>query len=161
MATLIGDNLDQNVSTALLSLKDSLDRQRQQSSASQGPSLSDVNLLPVSFVVALVKRIKASPPFYLVCHSLHEHAQVEALCQKIYFPSEPIPAGSTTLLYGLLYYVIRDYMHEEDSELSGFDCASHAESCLRKFNEDLRSFEMGINPTLEKVQAMFIAVSDP
>lgn len=159
VATLAGNGLDQNVSTALLSLKDSLEKQRQHSSTSQGPNLSDINLLPVSFVVALVKRIKARPPFYLVYHRLYEHVQIEALCQKIYFPSEPIPAGSTTLLYGLLYYVIRDYMHEEDSEISGFDCAAYAEICLRQFNQDLKSLEMVVNPTLEKVQAMLVSVN--
>ena len=159
VATLSGNGLDQNVSTALLSLKDSLDRQGQHSTTPQGPNLSDINLLPVSFVVALVKRIKAKPPFFLVYHRLHEHVRIEALCQKIYFPSEPIPAGSTTLLYGLLYYVIRDYMHEEDSELSGFDCASYAEICLCQFNQDLKNLEMIVNPTLEKVQAMLVAVS--
>lgn len=159
VATLAGNDLDQNVSTALLSLKTSLDKQSQSPLAVQGPCLSDASLLPVSFVVALVKRTKVNPPFYLVCHSLHEHVQLETLCQKIYFPSEPIPAGSTTLFYGLLYYVIRDYLHEEDPELSAFDCASYADICLRQFNLDMKSFEAWSNPTLEKVQVMLIAVS--
>ncbi|KAL1957349.1 hypothetical protein VTO42DRAFT_6138 [Malbranchea cinnamomea] len=159
IATLSGTkNVNQSVSTALLSLKNSLDSPRQSTSASQDPNLSDVNLLPVSFVVALVKRIKTKPPFYFVYHSLQEHVHIESLCQKIYFPSKPIPGGSTTLLYGLLYYAIRDYMHEEDPELSVYDCAAYAELCERQLNLDLKNPDLGLSPTLEKVQAMLIAV---
>jgi hypothetical protein len=159
VAACAGTYPDQNVSAALLSLKTSLDEQSQSVPEVQGPSLSTVNLLPVSFVVDLVKRTKTNPPFYLVCHSLLEHVQLEALCRKIYFPSEPIPGGSTTLLYGLLYYVIRDYLHEMDPDLSAFDCDSYARVCQRQFDLEMKNFEAWSNPTLEKVQAMLIAVS--
>jgi hypothetical protein len=159
VAACAGTYSDLNVSAALVSLKNSLDEQSQSPSAVQGPNLSTVNLLPATFVVALVKRTKVKPPFYLVCHSLHDHVQLESLCRKIYFPSEPIPSGSTTLLYGLLYYIIRDYLHEKDPDLSAFDCDSYARICQRQFDLEMESFEAWSNPTLEKVQAMLIAVS--
>ncbi|PGH27803.1 hypothetical protein AJ80_00591 [Polytolypa hystricis UAMH7299] len=157
VATHTGNNPDLRVSSALLSLQDSLDKQRQPSSA-QKRSLSDFNLLPASFVVALVQSAKAKPPFFLVSHSLYDRVRLEALCQKVYFPSEPIPAGSTTLLYGLLYYVIRDCLDKEDTALSAFDCASYAEICRRQFTLDMNSFDPAAIPTLETVQAALIAV---
>ncbi|XHG01002.1 hypothetical protein AWENTII_004408 [Aspergillus wentii] len=161
VATLPQNKVDESVSSALMSLKSSLDQHYPASAQEQVNEAatfgqSDTDLPPVGFVVAVVKKIKVQPPFSLVSHSWRDYLQIESLCQKIYFPSEPIPAGSLTLLHGLLYIVIRDYMHEKDSDLP--DCESYAALCERRFTAGLKSYEMTVNPTLEKIQALFLGV---
>ena len=84
---------------------------------------------------------------------------IEKLCQRIYFPSEPVPAGSITLMHGLLYFIIRDYLHDDDDALALFDCASYVDLCEQNFRLGLQSHEIIVNPTLEKAQALLIAVS--
>lgn len=84
--------------------------------------------------------------------------QVESLCHAIYFPVDPISAGSLTLLHGLLYYIIRGYLHEECAELARFNLAAYAEFCERQFSNGLNSYEMMRDPTLEKIQALLIGV---
>lgn len=102
--------------------------------------------------------VAAHPPFCLVSHAWRDYLQIESLCQSIYFPSDPIPAGSLTLLYGLLYFVVRDYLHEDDPDLARFDAATYCKFCEDWFSAGLKSYEMMIDPTLEKIQALLLGV---
>ncbi|KAL4985588.1 fungal-specific transcription factor domain-containing protein [Aspergillus falconensis] len=153
-----GGEFKDQVSSALLSLEDSLDSHSP--APAQGTSSDAARawepLLPVDLVVAVVKKVNAQPPFFLVCQSWKDVRQLESLCQSIYFPLEPIPSGSTTLLHGLLYFVIRDYMHEGDPDLARFDLPSSKSFCERQFSAGLDNPQMLSDPTLEKVQALLI-----
>lgn len=100
----------------------------------------------------------AQPPFCLVSHSWRDYLQIESLCQSIYFPCDPVPAGSLTLLYGLLYFVVRDYLHEDDPDLAKFDASTYCKFCEGHFSAGLKSYEMMIDPTLEKIQALLLGV---
>lgn len=84
---------------------------------------------------------------------------METLCQSIYFPLQPVPIGSLALLHGLLYFIIRDYMHEHSADLAPYDLASSAAFCERQFSAALHSHDMMVNPSLEKIQAFLIGVS--
>jgi len=109
-----------------------------------------------------MKRINADrtaqPPFCLVSHAWRDYLQIESLCQSIYFPADPIPAGSLTLLHGLLYFVVRDYLHEDDPDLAKFDASTYCKFCEDWFSAGLKSYEMMIDPTLEKIQALLLGV---
>lgn len=161
-----------DVSAALATLKHSLDKHNQTNTQAREAESSGEQPLPVNFVVAVVRKIKgeypqsqvnntnnqAQPPFCLVSHSWRDYLQVESLCQSIYFPSDPIPAGSVTLLHGLLYFIIRDYLHEDDSDLARFDAAGYCKLCEDRFVTGLKNFEMMTDPTLEKLQALLLGV---
>ncbi|RDW61747.1 transcription factor domain-containing protein [Aspergillus mulundensis] len=162
--------LNDQVSSALLSLKDSLDSHMPTAEKSSPSSEARARepLLPVDLVVAVVKKVKGThflrpdfvqPPFYLVSQSWKDPRQLESLCQSIYFPLEPIPAGSTTLLHGLLYYIIRDYMHEGDPDFARFDLPSSKSFCEQQFSAGLDHPQMLSDPTLEKVQALLIGTT--
>ncbi|KAL3469756.1 fungal-specific transcription factor domain-containing protein [Aspergillus californicus] len=155
-----GGELNDRVSSALSSLKSSLDSHAPVSTEAVSEPVPEARepLLPADVVVAVVKKVKARPPFFLVSQSWKDTRQLEKLCQSIYFPFEPIAAGSTTLLHGLLYFVIRDYMHEGDPDLARFDLESSKSFCERSFFAGLNSSQMMVDPTLEKVQALLIGV---
>ncbi|KAJ5085024.1 C6 transcription factor [Penicillium argentinense] len=151
--------LDDNVSAALSSLKDSLNRHQEPSSQRPPePEFSTEDLLPVDLVVAIVKRVKAQPPFFLVSQAWRDYQQLESLCQSVYFPLQPVAAGSLSLLHGLLYYIIRDYMHEKPADLAHYDLSPSAAFCERKLSSFLQSNETIVNPTLEKLQTLLIGV---
>ncbi|KAF9891869.1 hypothetical protein FE257_003354 [Aspergillus nanangensis] len=157
------EGMDDNVSAALLSLKDRLDRHQdppgeQKSPVESSSAPSRETLLPVELVVAVVKKVQAQPPFFLVSQTWRELLQVEILCQSIYFPIRPIAAGSLTLLHGLLYYIMRDFAHERPAELAHYDLLSSANFCGQQFSLGLNSHEMMVNPTLEKIQALLVGV---
>ncbi|KAL5690321.1 hypothetical protein EMGR_007976 [Emarellia grisea] len=130
VATSQPGRVDAHVSAVLSSLRNSLDRQQGSSTVIEPLSQAKVELLPQEFVIALIKKVKV----------------------------DPIPAGSLTLLHGLLYYIIRDYLHEECSDLARFDLAAYAGFCERHFLAGLKSYEMMCDPTLQKVQALLIGI---
>ncbi|KAH1271367.1 hypothetical protein KXW98_009094 [Aspergillus fumigatus] len=158
VATSQPGRVDAHVSAVLSSLRNSLDRQQGSSTVIEPLSQAKVELLPQEFVIALIKKVKVQPPFFLTVHSWRDLRQIESLCHAIYFPVDPIPAGSLTLLHGLLYYIIRDYLHEECSDLARFDLAAYAGFCERHFLAGLKSYEMMCDPTLQKVQALLIGI---
>ncbi|PGH00571.1 hypothetical protein AJ79_08174 [Helicocarpus griseus UAMH5409] len=163
VARVPGSKLDENVYRALLSLKSNLDKHHPSPPSNDTTEVprsvtSDLNLPPVVFVVSLIKRIKVKPPFFLVNNSWRDHLQIEKLCQKVYFPSDPIAAGSVTLMHGLLYFIIRDYLHSGDTSLAHSDCTLYADMCERSFVSSLKTYDMFVSPTLQKVQALLIGV---
>ncbi|KAB8069549.1 C6 transcription factor [Aspergillus leporis] len=164
ISTAHNTGLNDHVSAALSSLKNSLANEhpfsndRPTEAGLVSSSHATEPFLPVDLVVAVVRAVKAKPPFFLVSHSWRDLLQVESLCQSIYFPLNPVPIGSLTLLYGLLYYIIRDYLHEGHSDLSQFDLSSSANLCERRFYSGLNSYEMMADPTIEKIQALLIGI---
>lgn len=98
------------------------------------------------------------PPFFLVSQTWRNPQQLETLCQSVYFPLEPVTAGALALLHGLLYHIIRDYLHEQPADLAHYDLSSSAAFCERQFSSALQNHDMMVNPTIEKVQALLIGV---
>lgn len=88
---------------------------------------------------------------------------LEKLCQKSYFPSEPLPSGSITLMYAVLYYVVREYLLCDSRELAGilggWDLATFLPVCQQKFESGLESYETFTVPTLENLQVLLLGVS--
>ncbi|RAK75782.1 transcription factor domain-containing protein [Aspergillus fijiensis CBS 313.89] len=149
------------VSAALSSLKTSLDRHR--ASVTHGetqPNTQPKNqLLPVELVIAVVKKVKAQPPFTLVSQSWIDASRIETLCHSIYFPLDPVPAGTYTLFYGLFFYIIRDYFHAQDPDLAHYDLSSALETCEKQLDSGLREPAIMVEPTLEKIQALLIGIT--
>ncbi|KAL4808623.1 fungal-specific transcription factor domain-containing protein [Aspergillus unguis] len=152
-----GGELNDQVSSALSSLKVILDTHNSSTNGASEARTQE-SLLPVDLVVAVVKKVKAQPPFFLVSQSWKDTKQLESLCQSIYFPLEPVPSGATTLLHGLLYFVIRDYIHEGDPDLAPYDLPSSKSFCERHFSAGLDHVQMFADPTLEKIQALLIGI---
>ncbi|PYH98007.1 hypothetical protein BO71DRAFT_447549 [Aspergillus ellipticus CBS 707.79] len=149
------------VSAALSSLKNSLYRHHASvgQSGTHSSTLPKEQLLSVDLVVAVVKKVKSQPPFFLVSQSWIDSTRVESLCQAIYFPLNPVPAGSFTLFYGLLFYIIRDYLHAGDHELARYDLPSSLELCENQFLSSLSKPELMVDPTLEKIQSLLLGVT--
>lgn len=100
----------------------------------------------------------ARPSVSLVAFSYKGVAQLEALCQKVYFPLEPPPAGSMTFFYGFLYFIIRDYWSQQDPALREYDAQAIIDLCETRFCAGLESFETLTVPVLPNIQALLIGV---
>ncbi|KAI5245615.1 hypothetical protein E4T42_06696 [Aureobasidium subglaciale] len=113
-------------------------------------------LPPAPLVIALINRAKAHPSLSLVAFSYRGVSQLEALCQKAYFPLEPPSAGSMIFFYGFLYLVIRDYWSQQDPILEGYDAQSIIDLCETRFCAGLERFETLTVPVLPHIQALMI-----
>ncbi|KAH0367723.1 putative C6 transcription factor, partial [Aureobasidium melanogenum] len=99
----------------------------------------------------------ARPSVSLVAFSYKGVAQLEALCQQVYFPLEPPSPGSMTFFYGFLYFIIRDYWSQQDPALQGYDAQAIIDLCETRFCAGLESFETLTVPVMPNIQALLIA----
>ncbi|KAI4718190.1 hypothetical protein E4T48_05613 [Aureobasidium sp. EXF-10727] len=117
---------------------------------------SQQELPPAPLVISLIKVAKARPSVSLVAFSYRGVAQLEALCQKVYFPLEPLPAGSMTFFYGFLYFVIRDYWSQQDPALREYDAQAIIDLCETRFCAGLEKFETLTVPVIPNIQALLV-----
>jgi hypothetical protein len=64
-----------------------------------------------------------------------------------------------TFFYGLLYFVIRDYLSQQDPVLDGCDALAYIDLCEARFCAGLERFETLTVPVLPNIQALLIGVS--
>ncbi|GME53107.1 C6 transcription factor [Neofusicoccum parvum] len=167
VARVLGSNSTVEVRSALSSLRDSLEshgsstrvHEAYLSPSAPRPGPPDLTLPPVDLVVAIVRRIKVHPPFSLVGYCWRELQQLEGLCQKIYFPSDSVTPGSLSLMHGILFFTIRDYITENDNALSQWDLPAYADLCERNFYRCLETYESLVIPTLENIQSLLLAAT--
>lgn len=177
---VIHDDPDQEIHASLTALKALL---KTQSSATSANHLSfprangnlsspKIDLPPMSAVLAVLKKASGQclPPFQthandprvriplVVLHmGLREQSSLEDLCKKIYFPTEPVSKGETTLLNGLLFYVFAEYCQDADAIASNYPI--YMQLCEKNFVTGLQDYECLVTPTLENIQALLLGVS--
>ncbi|KAI4726306.1 hypothetical protein E4T49_05947 [Aureobasidium sp. EXF-10728] len=164
-ATAVVGAPSSELSDALSLLKDSLKRHEALSrihethlSTRIPPDSVDYQqeLPPAPLVISLIKVAKARPSVSLVAFSYRGVSQLEALCQKVYFPLEPLPAGSMTFFYGFLYFVIRDYWSQQDPALREYDAQAIVDLCETRFCAGLEKFETLTVPVIPNIQALLV-----
>ncbi|EKG15372.1 Transcription factor fungi [Macrophomina phaseolina MS6] len=167
IARVLGSASTLEVRSALSSLKSSLEshgsstrvHQAYLSSSAPRPGPPDLSLPPVDLVVAVVRRVKVHPPFSLVGYCWRNLQQLEGLCQRVYFPSDSVPPGSLTLMHGLLFFSLRDYINEGDDVLSNWDLQQYSALCEQNFHKCLETYESLSIPTLENIQSLLLAAT--
>lgn len=83
------------------------------------------------------------------------------MCQSVYFPTEPVPTVTLTLLNGMLYYMIVELMFESDCGLyKDYDIKSFAEQAERNFHLGVETYEVFAHPSHESVKVLMLAVSE-
>lgn len=100
-------------------------------------------------------------PFVLIHSAQRDHAILEELCKKIYFPLNSYTKGECTLMNGLLSFVFAEYSASPDPTLSVEECSKYAKLCENNFIHGLQDYDCLVNPTLENIQCLMIGVCKP
>ena len=93
--------------------------------------------------------------------SIAQGLQLEKLCQSIYFPTETLNPGAITLMHGLIYFCIDDFMKEHDRFTEEHDCNTYRQQSGDAFAVALAQYDTLAIPTLENIQALSLGVSCP
>jgi len=100
-------------------------------------------------------------PISLVVLSIAQGLQLEKLCQSIYFPTEILSPGAITLMHGLIYFCIDDFMKEHDSFTKEHDCSTYRQHSGDAFAVALAQYDTLAIPTLENIQALSLGARLP
>ncbi|KAF4332455.1 transcriptional regulatory [Fusarium beomiforme] len=130
---------------------------RQPSAASTHP-IPDITPLPSTVVLAIIRKIKAHPTRFFPGQALTDVRLIEHICQKVYFPTEPVTLGHITCVNGLMRLILREFIITKDDIAQEHNLEELKAQAERNFNRGLQTFELMTVPSFENVIAITAAV---
>ncbi|KAG8671708.1 hypothetical protein FPOAC2_05064 [Fusarium poae] len=121
-------------------------------------SIPDIAPLPASIVLKIIRIIKASPTRFFPGQAMTDTKLIEHLCQKVYFPTEPVTLGHITSVNGIMRLLLRELIITEDPLGKEHDLEALKAQAERNFHLGLETFETLTVPSFENVIAITTAV---
>ncbi|UNI18451.1 hypothetical protein JDV02_004718 [Purpureocillium takamizusanense] len=126
----------------------------------QNPSQLNVELIPSEFVLRLFRVLRETQSLLFLFHPVHDLAQLETLCQRIYFPVNPLSTGELTLFHGMLYFSMWELHCTPNSGLSPDEVERYRDICWANFQAGIDTHELAAIPTYENALALTMAALD-
>ncbi|KAF4438416.1 hypothetical protein F53441_12804 [Fusarium austroafricanum] len=120
--------------------------------------LPDMTPLPASIVLTILRKIKANPTRFLPGQALTDVRLIEHICQKVYFPTEPVTLGLITSVNGIMRLLLREFIVTKDSLGDEHNLEELKAQAERNFNLGIQTFELVTVPSFENVLALTAAV---
>ncbi|KAF4968347.1 hypothetical protein FSARC_4293 [Fusarium sarcochroum] len=114
--------------------------------------------LPAPVVLTILRRIKARPIQFLPGQAITDVKLIEHLCQKVYFPTEPVTLGLITSVNGVMRLLLREFVITEESLGEEYDLKELMAQAGRNFDLGIETFELLTVPSFENVLALTTAV---
>jgi hypothetical protein len=139
-------------------------------------SMPEITPLPASFVLTILRKIKGSshymlrddfiltlfiaqPTRFLPGQALTDVRLIEHLCQRVYFPTEPVTLGHITSVNGIMRLILREFIITKDSLAEEHNLEELKAQAERNFDRGLQTFELMTVPSFENILAITAAVS--
>lgn len=121
--------------------------------------LPDIQLLPSQFVLVLLQEFKNKISGMFLAYAFRDHKQLEKLCQRVYFPTEPVSLAGLTLMHGMLFYMIKELLFEgSHGAVKDYDLKGFAEQAERNFHLGLQTYEVLTHPSLESAKVLMLGM---
>lgn len=109
--------------------------------------------------VLIISIFLVNPPMVMTSFPVNDSGVFESLCQKICFPTDAVSIGQVTVMHGILYFTIKEYVAASDPLCKDYDLKMHLEKCKQKFNVGIETYEMLAIPNFENIFALTLGVS--
>ncbi|KAF4979220.1 hypothetical protein FZEAL_4529 [Fusarium zealandicum] len=114
--------------------------------------------LPVSSVIASLQIIKAQSGMLFSGHLIRDVSLIENLCQRIYFPTEPVSLGHVTSVNGILYMMFWEFKITKQSIGQGHELQELLAKSERNFNLGIETYDVVAVPTFENIICLTLGV---
>ncbi|KAG7429741.1 putative transcriptional regulatory protein [Fusarium oxysporum f. sp. raphani] len=121
-------------------------------------SMPEITPLPASVVLTILRKIKANPTRFFPGQALTDVRLIEHLCQKVYFPTEPVTLGHITSVNGIMRLLLREFIITKDSLAEEHNLEELKAQAERNFDRGLQTFELMTVPSFENILAITAAV---
>ncbi|KAI7761156.1 hypothetical protein LZL87_001971 [Fusarium oxysporum] len=121
-------------------------------------SMPEITPLPASAVLTILRKIKANPTRFFPGQALTDVRLIEHLCQKVYFPTEPVTLGHITSVNGIMRLLLREFIITKDSLAEEHNLEELKAQAERNFDRGLQTFELMTVPSFENILAITAAV---
>lgn len=102
----------------------------------------------------------AHTPIFLYGYCLTDVSMIEKLCQRVYFPTDPVSLSHVTAMFGILYLLLREFIATSDPLGKEHDLKAHMAVCERNFNAGLESYDVLAVPSFESILALTLGVCE-
>ncbi|KAF5583187.1 transcriptional regulatory [Fusarium pseudoanthophilum] len=120
--------------------------------------MPEITPLPASVVLTILRKIKANPTRFFPGQALTDVRLIEHLCQKVYFPTEPVTLGHITSVNGIMRLLLREFIITKDSLGEEHNLEELKAQAERNFDQGLQTFELMTVPSFENILAITAAV---
>ncbi|KAF5009962.1 hypothetical protein FDECE_3869 [Fusarium decemcellulare] len=127
-------------------------------SSGSNPCPPTPELLPADFVLWVLRTVNDTTPYLFTFYSLHDRAQVEEICTKVYFPVQPATSTEITLCHGILCTLLREPHTAAHPELASDQMSKFRRICQGIFQAGLESHEVMAIPTFENALILSLAM---
>ncbi|KAH8679357.1 hypothetical protein BGZ61DRAFT_457083 [Ilyonectria robusta] len=118
-----------------------------------------IKLPPSSFALQLLRSLREKESVFFLFYGFHDRAQVETLCQRVYFPIESLSASEATLFNGILCSILREGSFFQSSGLREEELSNMRVLCEANFQAGLETFEVLAIPTHENAMILSLAMA--
>ncbi|KAH6985372.1 hypothetical protein EDB80DRAFT_732260 [Ilyonectria destructans] len=123
-----------------------------------GNSRLEIKLPPSSLVLQLLRAVREKEPLFFLLYGFHDRAQVDVLCQRVYFPVEALATSEITLFNGILCCILRESILIQSSGLADEDLNDMRSLCEANLQAGLETFEVMAIPTHENTMILSLAM---
>nr|RBQ94257.1 hypothetical protein FVER53263_02401 [Fusarium verticillioides] len=117
-------------------------------------SMPEITPLPASVVLTILP----NPTRFFPGQALTDVRLIEHLCQKVYFPTEPVTLGHITSVNGIMRLLLREFIITKDSLGEEHNLEELKAQAERNFDQGLQTFELMTVPSFENILAITAAV---
>ncbi|KAE8140310.1 fungal-specific transcription factor domain-containing protein [Aspergillus pseudotamarii] len=114
------------------------------------------HLLPLNLIIALLQEIKVNRPIFLCSYAINDRTLVERLCQRVYFPTEPISTGHLAGMHGIILTLLKEFTIMGNPLCQKFDLKAHISTCEQNFNTLVESYDVLAIPSFESIFALIM-----
>ncbi|WJG34608.1 uncharacterized protein FOBCDRAFT_213798 [Fusarium oxysporum Fo47] len=119
----------------------------------------EMELLPTQLVVAVLQQLKVNRPIFLCSFLINDPSLFETLCQQAYYTAAPLSLGQATSMYGVMYYVLKEYVLLQSPLAQEHDLKAHISTCERNFSRGIETYQALAMPCFENVFSLALGMT--
>jgi len=100
----------------------------------------------------------AKRPIFLCSFLINDPSLFETLCRQAYFTATPLSLGQATSMYGILYYLLKEYVLLQSPLAQKHDLKVHTSTCERNLCRGIETYQTLAMPCFENVLSLALGV---
>ncbi|GAW16092.1 hypothetical protein ANO14919_055150 [Xylariales sp. No.14919] len=125
--------------------------------SAEQPTIS-IKPLPVDLVISVLRKIKAHGSIFLHGYVISDITLIENICRRVYFPTDPVPTGLVTSMYGLLYFLLRESLMLGERLGNEYDLKTYVAQCKHNFNIGIETYNVLAVPSFENILSLTLGI---
>ncbi|KAH8897257.1 hypothetical protein GQ53DRAFT_837919 [Thozetella sp. PMI_491] len=131
----------------------------QLSQNSSSRKVPEIKSLPSDLVLAILQATRVRRPIFMCSYIINDPQLLETLCRNVYFPITPAPTGQVTAMYGLLFFLLKEFIALQHPLGEKYDLVASSERCREIFTAGIETYDLLAIPCFENVLSLALGVT--